>query len=266
MRIKSLLPAACLFTFCATISQAQTVGLPVIGEATIVAPMAPLYKSLGDTTKNITYLTKGNTVQILDADDFYWVYVTRSKQQYFIGRPSLGMKPGPRALVTLEALKAIPRNPSNGEVYYSAVVQAEGMSQNDLYLRGKIWIINVFNSPKDVMTTEEKDVGIIICKGYTLESVQTLGQTIPVRMYFTVKMAAKEGRYKYDIMNIYFIPYATADNPAPEKISVQDCLNTAYRPNGKPYYLSQQYSNIIINKAALLEVNVRKALSKGEDW
>lgn len=263
--MKRVLIVVVVFTLCSMLSYAQPGQKSRLGPATIAVPMASLYKDLSDTTQNIIYLTKGNSVEILNTDDYYWVLVSRGNRQFYISRPSLGITYAPSPPVSWEMLKSVARDP-DGEINYTAVVSVEGKSQNDLYLRGKVWVINVFRSPKNVLTTEEKDVGIIICKGFTEEVLSFSGRSSLVKLYFTVKMSTKEGKYKYEIRDFYFQLYSTAQNPSPEKISARVYIDSAFGHNGKPDYISQQYSMSLINKAALLEANVRKALSKGEDW
>jgi hypothetical protein len=267
--MKRFVSTSIILSLFTSVTKAQTPDQLLRKSVKIAVAMAPLYKSTNDTTHNITYLTRGNEVQVLNVDDPYWVIVRRGDENFFTGKPNLGIKDalpvGPPP-VSMEMIQAVPKDPTTGAIDYTAVVPAEGLSQNDLYLRAKTWIINVFSSPKDVIKTEEKDVGIIICKGFTEEVITYFGRASPVKLYFTIKIAVKDGRYKYDITDFFIQNYPSEQTPNPEKIPAHLSLAAAFGKNGRPAPLPQLHSLIIITKAKLIEANVRKALSKGEDW
>lgn len=264
--IKNLTLVAAIFICCSSTAQAQNNREPKLGSTEIAVAMASMYKSANDTLQNITYLTRGNEVQVLNIDDYYWVVVSRENQLFFVNRQALGFITPHLPPVSIEAISSVPRE-NNGEIHYTSVIAVDGRSQNDLYLRAKAWVINVFKSPKDVITVEEKDVGIIICKGYTEENVQIYsGRSIPIKLYFTIKVSTKDGRYKYDIMDFYFQRYSSSENTSPDKFSATEYLNTALNPNSRQKYVSQQYTQALIKKVALLESSVKKALSNDEDW
>lgn len=171
-----------------------------------------------------------------------------------------------QALPTAAEIAAIPRDQATGAVHYSLVEAVEGATKEVLYARAKTWSINAYTSPRDVITTEDKEAGIIICKGFAEEVVKLLIGSSRERLYFTVKLSMKDGRYKYDLSDLYYQSFPTASNPIPEQTPLETYLNTAYSASGKPYKPALYFVQPFISRATMLDGSIKKAMKGGEDW
>lgn len=88
-----------------------------------------------------------------------------------------------------------------GKIKYSEVVQLDSsIKKNDLYLNAKKFFVDVFNSGKDVIQMDDKESGTVIGRGY-YEDVwkMTFSVKYNFQIWHTVKIYAKDGRYKFEI-------------------------------------------------------------------
>nr|WP_321409359.1 DUF4468 domain-containing protein [uncultured Carboxylicivirga sp.] len=87
--------------------------------------------------------------------------------------------------------------------FKSEVVQQEGMSALDIYLKSKEWYAKTFNSAQDVIQMDERGE-TLIAKGITKVdySSMVMGKEYitPMNIYFTLTSRFKDGRFKYDII------------------------------------------------------------------
>lgn len=105
----------------------------------------------------------------------------------------------------------------NGVVTFTMINQVEGKSSSELFSSAKVMIAEMFKSAKDVIQSEDKDSGIIICKG----NVKIVSAFLTDLMEFTLKISCKDNRYKVDLYNISLIIGYGDTNPI-----YQDCNKT----------------------------------------
>jgi len=101
----------------------------------------------------------------------------------------------------------------NGKVTYSAVVEVDSVSKDELYNRVKRWFVNTYNSGKDVIQLDDKENGEAIGKGFFEETwMVTFYAAQNVKVWQTVKIQLKENKYRYEItdfrMKYYVAPSA----------------------------------------------------------
>lgn len=84
-------------------------------------------------------------------------------------------------------------------VTYQGVVQAEGISKNDLYLSAKEWFVKTFKSANHVIQMDDKESGKIIGKGISKSSYNYLMHTVLYDLNYTVSITVKDGRFRYEI-------------------------------------------------------------------
>ena len=84
---------------------------------------------------------------------------------------------------------------------FTAVVQVEGVSQAELFVRAQAWFATTFKCGKCVMQTADKEAGQVIGRGaYEYASATFLSsKAISGWVTYTVKVFVKDGRYKYEI-------------------------------------------------------------------
>ncbi len=93
---------------------------------------------------------------------------------------------------------------------YSEVVEVPGKNVDELYTTAREWFAVTYKSANDVLQMDDPVAGVIIGKGamHVTESY-VAGKGLyaaPIKLdwypSFTLKVAIREGRYKYDITNI----------------------------------------------------------------
>lgn len=96
----------------------------------------------------------------------------------------------------------------DGRIYYSQVTQVDSsISASDLYLNYKDWLIDAFKSSKSVIELDDKESKVIVVRSY-LQKEQIvnvlLNYTYNRKIWFTMKVETKDGRYRasiYDVRN-----------------------------------------------------------------
>lgn len=82
----------------------------------------------------------------------------------------------------------------DGKVFYTEVINTEGVSSKELYANTKIWIANTFKSAKSVIQSDVEGVSIVI-KGRL--SYVTDGDSP-----FTLTVQFRDGRYRYELTDL----------------------------------------------------------------
>ncbi|WP_051359804.1 DUF4468 domain-containing protein [Adhaeribacter aquaticus] len=100
-----------------------------------------------------------------------------------------------------QTLPPMPIDSTTGLINFTEVVQVPDVTSKELYTRGREWFATAFRSADAVLEMEDKDSGKLIGKAYQDIVIKVL---MPVRMklWYTVKIQVKDGRYKYDITNL----------------------------------------------------------------
>lgn len=88
----------------------------------------------------------------------------------------------------------------DGLIVYSDVIQVDSILKEELYNKAKRWIIDTFNSGKDVLQLDSKENGEIITKGYfsaywKISSVYVQD----VKVWQTLRIQVKDNRFKYEL-------------------------------------------------------------------
>jgi len=86
---------------------------------------------------------------------------------------------------------------------FSEVVNVDGVSAEDLYMRARAWFVESFTDSKNVIELDDKKEGIIVGKGTTAYEPNVFASSgcTRGRIVFTVKVMVKDGRYKYEFFN-----------------------------------------------------------------
>lgn len=99
----------------------------------------------------------------------------------------------------------IPRNDS-GVPEWNGVVQVDStFKQNDLYQKAFQWVVATWANPKEVINYQDAASGYICITGTLAVSTSTnLVKYIDMGFYhYTVNVWVKDGRYKYQIKDMY---------------------------------------------------------------
>lgn len=151
----------------------------------------------------------------------------------------------------------------NNHIYYSEVIQVEGASQNDLYVRSKQFFAEAFKSANHVIQMDEKDAGIIMGKGSAKVYISNFGATSSFVVNFSIKLQSKDGRFKYELYDF------SHDGVGP--LEQWFYKSNYYKKNGNPKKIQEQVKtqtlSIINDLIAAIKTNMQKpAVSSDEKW
>lgn len=100
------------------------------------------------------------------------------------------------------------------EVGMQEVIQIDSVSKTELYKRAKLWVVESFKSAKNVIQLDDVENSTIVIKGITTIYFKAFIATADLDVKFTLKIEAKEGRYRYTLNNVNFILAGNNDTPA----------------------------------------------------
>lgn len=88
-------------------------------------------------------------------------------------------------------------------IFYDGIINVDAsITQNQLYLRGKIWFVNYFKNAKAVLQLQDKEDGKLIGKGVLMYEYFDFLTIIPVFVECTITISVKDGKYKYEVYGI----------------------------------------------------------------
>jgi hypothetical protein len=163
----------------------------------------------------------------------------------------------------------LPVDPATQHITYTGVVQVPGVSQAELYTRAKLWFANTFKSATEVVQADEKEAGIVQGRGWAPISVHFIGPKRPttnLRMWQTIKIMVKEGRYRYEITNL-------ESELGGDNIPLEKSLLTWGMSGPKYTTVITEYKQQVKDGAQALGASIAAGMSKpaagtagGKDW
>jgi hypothetical protein len=182
---------------------------------------------------------------------------------FFAAAPCFAQSNAAKAREALAAADSIkfPIDPTSQRITYSEVVQQPGVSQAELYARAKLWFANTFKSAKDVVQAEDKDAGVMQGTGWQDIYIKSMGIPSASKLWYTVKLAAKEGRYRYEITEFRLQSYPSKYiyNPTPTPIE-NGILNP--KPSGMVKGIIRQEKQQLDAAAHQLITSIEGGMSK----
>ncbi|HNP08091.1 MAG TPA: DUF4468 domain-containing protein [Cyclobacteriaceae bacterium] len=136
----------------------------------------------------------------------------------------------------------------DGKVNFNETVTVNGASQNDLFLKSKEFFVNTYQSPKDVVQMEFDEAAVIIGKAYIDINLIVLTVVVETKMWYSIKIQSKEGRYRYEIYDINY-EGEYANSTAEEWFDV----SSYYKKNGKERNVNAQYKEKTTNANMLID-------------
>lgn len=93
----------------------------------------------------------------------------------------------------------------DGAIIYSEVITVDSsIKKEELFNRAKAWFVDNYKSANDVIQLQDKDAGVIIGKGI-FDAGYNLGMMVGydiVHVSHTVKIYVKDGKFKYEIVDL----------------------------------------------------------------
>lgn len=133
----------------------------------------------------------------------------------------------------------LPIDSISKKVTYQEVVKVDGASKNELYARAREWFAKTFKSADDVLQMEDMANGKLIGKGCNYQS----------KVFYTVSVSVKDGRYRYEITDFYTrIPASQYSRGF--DLTIEADLNSKYSKNKKGEYRLGTINHITHTKYA----------------
>lgn len=150
----------------------------------------------------------------------------------------------------------------NGNLNYNEVIQVDSIKKDELYLRSKFFFVDVFKSANDVIQMDDKEAGVVVGKGFNDIYIRVMGITTPIQMWYTIKIQSKEGRYKYEIYDIYFRSYPGQYGITTTRAEEMFDKRKYFKKNGEPRDVLEKYKIETIAKANSLVIAIKVTMSK----
>ena len=155
----------------------------------------------------------------------------------------------------------LPVDATNGLINFSQVLPLEGVSQAQLYARGKVWFATAFKSANSVVQADDQATGVLVGKAWAPISIHYIGANRPasqLRLWYTVKLGFKEGRYRYEITDMQ-MEWPNSSNPN------QPLENLAFKVSGAPakqMAIIAEYQQETNRVASGLESSIKTSMAK----
>jgi hypothetical protein len=150
----------------------------------------------------------------------------------------------------------------NGNLNFNEVVQVENAKKDELYLRSKQFFVDVFKSANDVIQMDDKESGIVIGKGFNDIYIKVMGIPTAIQMWFTIKIQSRDGRYKYEIYDVYFKSYPSQYGTTTTRAEEMFDKKAYYKKNGEPKDVQEKYKIEAATKASSLVTAIKATMSK----
>lgn len=167
----------------------------------------------------------------------------------------------------------LPINEETGLISFVYVVQVNGISKNELFSRAQIWFSNKYNSVDHVLRMVEKKNGILMGYAFTDMTIMEAGLGELEKMYYTIKIYVKDGRYKCVITDLRFQSYASEFDLYPDIFSAEHLMiDELYKSNGKVRSKNVEYKEKTIAAVRSLAIDLEKAMynenftAEGDEW
>jgi len=157
-----------------------------------------------------------------------------------------------------------PRN-DEGKVLFTDVVQVDStLDKSTLYGNAKLFFANTFKSAQDVIQVDDKENGRIVGKGFSEITLVAL-YPYQAKMYYTISVSCKDGRYKYEIYDIYYQNYPSAEYPNPYKTDAEFVFSEKqyYNGKGKARKVNERHKKETEEKINILIENLKKEMQSG---
>lgn len=253
-----------LFLFASSIFNAHAQTTPdyvscLPREVRLNTNLVPGYQKLADTTKIGFFLPNVDPVLVVGMKTPRWIVVKRGGSLYFVSRSYFDSNPA------IPDKEALPQD-TNGNILYSGVVAVSDANQGELYTRSKLWFASAFRSSKEVIQADDKADGYIVGKGYSRLYTSRYGDLWASNLLFTVKLAVKDGRYKYELTGFTFESFSSKYNNFTSSSIPAENIVFQRKLNGKQRGTVLQYKSDLHDAAQQLIESMKTGMGKSSDF
>lgn len=89
----------------------------------------------------------------------------------------------------------------DGRIFYQDVIKVDSITSNQLYIKTKQWVTDVYNS-NEVVQVDEKKEGLIVIKSFIKKGHNDF--ILNPKNWYTFTIELKENRYRYTLKDIVY--------------------------------------------------------------
>ena len=261
-----LLPpaGACL----AQVPYRYVVDTPVqLGPAAVSA-----YRSFADTTgKPFTKLFRRSSATVVGRVGTRWAVLKQRDAEYLVRTRDLPPATQ-QAIWTAAQLLPIPLDSATGRIQYAAVVPVPGASQVELYARAQLWFADTFASAKQVVQVADQEAGVLQGTAFYPLVLEVGGTHYVERLWYTVKLVLKDGRYKYEVTDLHLQAYPDSYAVVGVAVPAEDAIDFEHQ-KGTARNLARSARRQLALAGTALTSSLLSGMSKpvagptaGKDW
>ena len=154
-------------------------------------------------------------------------------------------------------------------IAYTSVKEIPDATKEELYARGKVYFANAFKSAQNVIQADDREAGLVIGKAWQQVYISSLGLSIPMKLWYTVKLAFKDGRYRYDVTDFMLEASPSRYNYNPSPIAAERFTSLA-KKDGTPTGMASKHIRALDEAAHAtitgLEASMSKPAAGGKEW
>ena len=224
-----------------------------------------LYTSLADTAAKPS-LRLARTKQVVIVGEFspHWAVTRREGICYFVRQADLaGLGLGQTVRQVAATLTApLPLDAGTHLIDFTKVVPAPGASKDELHARAKVWLAETFKLPRITLQVDDKDAGVLIGKGWQAAfAPNAFGTNDELILWYTVKFAFKDGRYRYNLTDFQF-EYPASQYTASVGAFRAEAATAATRRDGTPTTEAKAYARALSQAAHVAGDNLERRLAQ----
>lgn len=148
--------------------------------------------------------------------------------------------------------------------YMQEVVHVEGHSKEQLYGALKLWTFEHFEDENFVFEADDQEAGLLVGRGWAYLGVTTDWST--VKMYYSVKIMVRDGKYRFRIYHVEFDDH-TSDDTVSGMTTLTDKVNAARDENGHTQpgvqytFASSALEYLVTSNESLMNLDIDELLS-----
>lgn len=145
-----------------------------------------------------------------------------------------------------------------GEIAYGEVVQVEGLSKENIFNLTKSYLADEYNDVDEAIELEDKDLGMILVEGWFPVTVYSFNVYGTYKVWHSLKIEMKEGRYRYQIYNLK-LQY---------KLEPKVSAETMFADESNLDKVQLQTKDKLLKNIAALTASIKKgiAVSSDDKW
>lgn len=154
----------------------------------------------------------------------------------------------------------------NGQIIFTEVVNAEGKTKDDLYNNSKMFFVNTYKVTQEKLK-QNKEASSVTDNQYSIISIKANGSDVKAKLFYTIAIMSKDGKYKYEIKNI-FTKTEVSETPLEKMFDKTASEKAAQKP--KLQETLKAYYGAINAEIETIKSNIKKEMSKSSasksDW